>query len=81
MQAHPAQAHPVTGALRAVEAFLLRGGQQSARRNAWTAVLDDRRRARDRHEAQDVLDTLTPSPVRPAAGAVGAARTLGGGER
>ncbi|MEU1629090.1 hypothetical protein ABZ746_27995 [Streptomyces sp. NPDC020096] len=68
MQAHPAHAHPsstattttsVTGALRAVEAFLLRGGQQTARRNAWTAVLEDRRRAKDRREAQHVLDTLT----------------------
>ncbi|MCQ4045905.1 hypothetical protein ACFOSC_17200 [Streptantibioticus rubrisoli] len=66
MQAHPAHAHAsstattasVTGALRAVEAFLLRGGQQTARRNAWTAVLEDRRRAKDRREAQHVLDAL-----------------------
>ncbi len=66
MQAHPAHAHAsptgatpsVTGALRAVEAFLLRGGQQTARRNAWTAVLADRERARDRHEAQHVMETL-----------------------
>ncbi|MDF3288501.1 MULTISPECIES: SCO2195 family GlnR-regulated protein [Streptomyces] len=70
MQAHPAHAHAsstaatttsVTGALRAVEAFLLRGGQQTARRNAWTAVLEDRRRAKDRREAQHVLETLTTS--------------------
>ncbi|MEU7179648.1 SCO2195 family GlnR-regulated protein [Streptomyces celluloflavus] len=46
----------VTGALRAVEAVLLRGGQRTARRNAWTSVLEDRRRAKDRHEAQDVLE-------------------------
>jgi hypothetical protein len=66
MQAHPAHAHAsstvttttVTGALRAVEAFLLRGGQQTARRNAWTAVLEDRRRAKDRREAQHVLEAL-----------------------
>ncbi|MFF4695984.1 SCO2195 family GlnR-regulated protein [Streptomyces chattanoogensis] len=46
----------VTGALRAVEAVLLRGGQRTARRNAWTSVLEDRRRAKDRREAQYVLE-------------------------
>ncbi|URM91626.1 hypothetical protein LUW75_18470 [Streptomyces sp. MRC013] len=46
----------VTGALRAVEALLLRGGQRTARRNAWTSVLEDRRRARARVEAQHVLE-------------------------
>ncbi|MCQ4081621.1 hypothetical protein NGB36_13640 [Streptomyces sp. RB6PN25] len=50
---------PVTGALRVVEAFLLRGGQQTARRNAWTAVLEDRRRAKDRRDAQHVLEALS----------------------
>jgi hypothetical protein len=49
---------PVTGALRVVEALLLRGGQQTARRNAWTAVLEDRRRAKDRRDVQHVLDAL-----------------------
>jgi hypothetical protein len=50
---------PVTGALRAMEAILLRGGgQRTARRNAWAAVCEDRRRARDRHEAQSVLGVL-----------------------
>ncbi|AEW93685.1 MULTISPECIES: SCO2195 family GlnR-regulated protein [Streptomycetaceae] len=71
MQAHPAPAPPrsavtaasggfvlVTGALRAVESLLLRGGQRTARRNAWTAVLEDRKRARARREAQSVLDRL-----------------------
>lgn len=46
----------VTDALRAVEALLLRGGQRTARRNAWTSVLEDRRRARARVEAQHVLE-------------------------
>lgn len=78
MQAHPAQAPArptVSGALRAVESLLMRGGQQTARRNAWTAVLEDRRRARDRHEAQDVLEALTAAAgVPPAAvGSAGAA--------
>jgi hypothetical protein len=45
-----------TGALRAVEAVLMRGGQRRARRNAWTAVLEDRRRATARREAQYVLE-------------------------
>ena len=47
----------VTGALRAVESFLLAGGQQTARRNAWAAVCEDRKRARDRHEALSLLDS------------------------
>lgn len=48
----------VTGALRVVESFLLRGAEQTARRNAWSAVLEDRKRARDRREAQHVIDAL-----------------------
>ncbi|MFC5804575.1 hypothetical protein [Streptomyces formicae] len=52
----------VTQTLRAVESVLLRGGQRTARRNAWTAVLEDRRRAKDRVEAEHVLEaTLTRS--------------------
>ncbi|MFD7440890.1 hypothetical protein [Streptomyces sp. NPDC059909] len=43
-------------ALRAVEAVLLGSGQRTARRNAWTAVLEDRRRAKDRVEAEHVLE-------------------------
>ncbi|MEU0373482.1 hypothetical protein ABZ070_25070 [Streptomyces sp. NPDC006283] len=64
MQAAPERhvtAHPipsVTGALRAVESLLLSGGQRTARRNAWTAVLEDRRRAKDRVEAQHVLEAV-----------------------
>ncbi|MBV9025846.1 MAG: hypothetical protein JO362_19105 [Streptomycetaceae bacterium] len=57
--ARSSAAGPVTGALRVVEAFLLRGGQQTARRNAWTAVVEDRRRAKDRRDAQHVLDALS----------------------
>ncbi|WP_236240864.1 hypothetical protein [Streptomyces sp. CC228A] len=55
----PVRAHTapsVTGALRAVEALLLGRGQRVARRNAWTSVLEDRRRAKDRIEAQHVLE-------------------------
>ncbi|GAA4787843.1 hypothetical protein [Streptomyces ziwulingensis] len=45
----------LTGALRAVESLLMSGGQRTARRNAWTSVLEDRRRAQDRVEAEQVL--------------------------
>jgi hypothetical protein len=56
---HAPHSHvPVSGALRAVESFLLRGGQQTARRNAWTAVVADRRRAEDRREAEYAMDAL-----------------------
>ncbi|OAR25493.1 hypothetical protein A8W25_07705 [Streptomyces sp. ERV7] len=48
----------VTDALRAMESFLMAAGQRTARRNAWTAVLEDRRRAKDRTEAQDVLEAV-----------------------
>ncbi|WP_406860529.1 hypothetical protein ABZO31_08740 [Streptomyces sp. HUAS MG47] len=48
----------LTDALRAVEAVLLRGGQRTARRNAWTSVLEDRRRAKDRVEAQHVMEAV-----------------------
>ncbi|MCW8218853.1 MULTISPECIES: SCO2195 family GlnR-regulated protein [Streptomyces] len=62
MHAAPVRAHAipsVTNALRAVESLLLSGGQRTARRNAWTAVLEDRRRAKDRVEAEHVLETVT----------------------
>ncbi|MEU9852835.1 hypothetical protein [Streptomyces sp. NPDC047974] len=49
----------VTGALRAVESLFLGAGQRTARRNAWTAVLEDRRRAKDRVEAQHVLEAAS----------------------
>lgn len=53
----------LTGALRALEGLLLRGGQRTARRNAWSAVLEDRRRARARREAQSLLEAAAaPGP-------------------
>ncbi|MFE7141190.1 hypothetical protein ACFVAG_25890 [Streptomyces sp. NPDC057644] len=61
MQAAPVRAHAlpsVTTALRAVESLLLSSGQRTARRNAWTAVLEDRRRAKDRVDAQHVLEAV-----------------------
>lgn len=42
--------------LRALEGLLLRGGQRTARRNAWTSVLEDRSRARARTETAHVLE-------------------------
>jgi hypothetical protein len=61
MQAAPVRpALPsVSTALRAVESLLLSGGQRTARRNAWSAVLEDRRRARARVEAQHVLEAVS----------------------
>ncbi|MDQ1044854.1 hypothetical protein [Streptomyces sp. V4I2] len=59
MQAAPVRATPIptfTDALRAVESLLLSSGQRTARRNAWTSVQEDRRRAKDRVEAQRVLE-------------------------
>ncbi|WP_406015165.1 hypothetical protein OG520_29130 [Streptomyces sp. NBC_00984] len=59
MQAVPVRATAipsVTDALRAVESLVLASGQRTARRNAWTAVLEDRRRAKDRVEAEYVLE-------------------------
>ncbi|MGC9541062.1 hypothetical protein [Streptomyces sp. UG1] len=64
MQAAPVRANAIpsfTDALRAVEHLLMSSGQRTARRNAWTSVLEDRRRAKDRVEAQRVLDQ-TPVP-------------------
>jgi hypothetical protein len=61
MPHHPAARVPYTpvkGALRAVETFLLSGGQQTARRNAWAAVVADRQRARDRREAEHEIAAL-----------------------
>ncbi|MEU0970314.1 hypothetical protein ABZ357_34700 [Streptomyces sp. NPDC005917] len=59
MQAAPVRATAIpsfTGALRAVESLLMSGGQRTARENAWTSVLEDRRRAKDRVEAQRFLE-------------------------
>jgi hypothetical protein len=55
---NPVPSGPVAGALRAMEAILLRGGQRTARRNAWAAVCEDRKRALARREAQSVLGVL-----------------------
>ncbi|MEV7427797.1 hypothetical protein [Streptomyces sp. NPDC091212] len=49
----------LSGALRAMETLLLAGGQRTARRNAWTAVLEDRSRAKDRVETQHVLEAVS----------------------
>ncbi|GHF81945.1 SCO2195 family GlnR-regulated protein [Streptomyces thermodiastaticus] len=54
----------LTDALRAVESVLLRGDQRTARRNAWTCVLEDRRRARDRREAQQLMERLSSAAER-----------------
>ncbi|MEU6661426.1 hypothetical protein [Streptomyces sp. NPDC046821] len=59
MQAAPVRATAIptfTNALRAVESLLMGSGQRTARRNAWTSVLEDRRRAKDRVEAERVLE-------------------------
>ncbi|MEU3253948.1 MULTISPECIES: SCO2195 family GlnR-regulated protein [Streptomyces] len=59
MQAAPVRATAIpslTEALRAVESLLMSGGQRTARRNAWTSVLEDRRRAKDRVEAERLLE-------------------------
>ncbi|MEV6160363.1 hypothetical protein AB0L71_00260 [Streptomyces sp. NPDC052052] len=59
MQAVPVRPNAipsVTHALRAVESLLLSSGQRTARRNAWNSVLEDRRRAKDRVEAEYVLE-------------------------
>ncbi|MFD3699762.1 hypothetical protein ACFWUZ_27180 [Streptomyces sp. NPDC058646] len=62
MQAAPVRAiaiPTVTDAFRGIESLLMSG----ARRNAWTAVLEDRRRAKDRVETEHVLEaaaTRTP---------------------
>ncbi|WKX69917.1 hypothetical protein [Streptomyces sp. XD-27] len=59
MQAAPVRPPSVTEALLMIEGLLFGRGQRTARRNAWTAVLEDRRRAKDRREAQYVLETAS----------------------
>ena len=54
-------------ALEGLEQFLLAGGRRTARRNAWTAVLEDRRRARARHEVEQVFEAAS----RPKANSAG----------
>lgn len=55
MQAAPVRAIAIPSfaeAFRGLESLLMSG----ARRNAWTAVLEDRRRAKDRVETEHVLE-------------------------
>ncbi len=62
MQAAPVRAIAIptlSDAFRGLESLLMSG----ARRNAWTAVLEDRKRAKDRVETEHVLEaaaTRTP---------------------
>lgn len=62
MQAAPVRAIAIptlSDAFRGFESLLMSG----ARRNAWSAVLEDRRRAKDRVETEHVLEaaaTRTP---------------------
>ncbi|MFC1416728.1 hypothetical protein [Streptacidiphilus cavernicola] len=44
----------VGDALRMAESVLLGGGQQTARRNAWDAVCENRRHAQDRDDVSRV---------------------------
>ena len=39
------------------------GGQRGSRRNAWAAMVADNRRARDRAEAEALLDSLRGSRI------------------
>ncbi|WP_431044810.1 hypothetical protein ACQUSR_24735 [Streptomyces sp. P1-3] len=64
MQAAPVRPPSVTKALLMIEGLLFGRGQRTARRNAWTAVLEDRRRAKDRREAQYVLETASAGTPR-----------------
>ncbi|MDJ1137024.1 hypothetical protein [Streptomyces iconiensis] len=60
---------PTLRALAGLEHLLLGNGHRTARRNAWTAVLEDRSRARARTEAEHVLTTMTPLPESRPSGA------------
>ncbi|WP_419994294.1 hypothetical protein [Streptomyces boninensis] len=51
--------------LRTIEQVLLRGGQRTARRNAWNAVLEDRRRAKDRRETEVVMRATATGSAQP----------------
>ena len=50
----------LTDALRRAESVLLAGGQQTARRNAWDAVCENRRHALDRQDSERVLIRSVP---------------------
>lgn len=64
MRAAAADHSSMTGTLRTLEGLLLGRGQLTARRNAWTAVLEDRRRARARAEAAQVLEAAASRSSR-----------------
>lgn len=49
----------MSGALRRAESVLLAGGQQTARRNAWDAVCENRRWAQDRAETDSAAGGAT----------------------
>lgn len=51
----------VTGVLRTLEGLLLRSEQRTARRNAWDAVLEDRRRATARQESESAVGKAHPA--------------------
>ncbi|GAA1182335.1 hypothetical protein F4556_005423 [Kitasatospora gansuensis] len=53
-------------ALRRTERLLLAGGQQRARRNAWSAVCENRRHAADRSEAAALFPAEQPGALRRA---------------
>lgn len=56
MQAAAPVRPTLSDTLRALEGLLLRGGQSTARRNAWTSVLEDRGRAQARTETAHLLE-------------------------
>ncbi|MEV7600320.1 hypothetical protein AB0O91_23380 [Kitasatospora sp. NPDC089797] len=64
----------VGAALRFAESVLLAPGQRHARRNAWTAVCENREHAADRRQDADVITGNAG-----ATGAAGTAETAGPG--
>ncbi|NGN65048.1 hypothetical protein G5C51_14225 [Streptomyces sp. A7024] len=55
----------VMDTLRRIERVLLGDGQRTARRNAWNAVLEDRRRAKDRRETEVVMRATATRGAQP----------------
>ncbi|MEE1942524.1 hypothetical protein V1L54_24495 [Streptomyces sp. TRM 70361] len=56
--------HTTLRVLERLEGLLLSGEQRTARRNAWNAVLEDRRRARARGEAAARLEAAATGARR-----------------
>ncbi|PJE94571.1 hypothetical protein CUT44_30715 [Streptomyces carminius] len=56
--------HTTLRVLERLEGLLLSGEQRTARRNAWNAVLEDRRRARARGEAAALLEAAATGARR-----------------